>query len=152
AHGQAPRTGQPAITAALDIETPPVVARSVRLGHTRPDRVLHISVSLTPADSLGLQAYADSVSNPVSPNYRKFLAPEQVGEIFGVSQAAVNRVVDYLKSKGFTIRLVAKNRLSVLADATVAQAEAAFVTRIDDFSARNPNEAGNPRFYSFSQQ
>jgi subtilase family serine protease len=151
AHGQALRTGQANIAAALDIETPAVVARSVRLGHTSPQHLLHISVSLTPTDPFGLQAYADSVSNPASPNYRKFLTPEQVGAMFGVSQAAVNQVADYLKSKGLTIRLVAKNHLSVLADGTVAQAEAAFATRIDDFSARNPNEAGNPRFYSFSQ-
>ncbi len=150
-HGQTPGAGQGGATAALDVQVPPVAARSVRLGHTNPNRVLHISVSMTPANPLGLQAYADSVSDPASPNYHLFLTPEQVGEMFGVSQATVNQVADYLKSKGLTIRLVAKNRLSVLADGTVAQAEAAFATRIDDFSVRNPNEAGNPRFYSFSQ-
>jgi subtilase family serine protease len=121
------------------------------MGHTDPNRLLHVSVSLFPADAPGLQVYADSVSDPNSPIYQEFLTPEQVGAKFGPPQEAVNRVTEYLKAKGFTIRLVAKNRLAVLADATVATAEAAFSTRIDDFNVVNPNESGNPHFYSFSQ-
>lgn len=113
--------------------------------------MLHISVSLQPSDALGLQQYADGVSDPANPNYRAFLTPEQVGAMFGASQASVNQVADHLKSKGLTIRLIAKNGLAVLADGTVTQAESAFATRIDDFAAKNANEAGNPRYYSFSQ-
>lgn len=152
ARAQGPvNNGPPAVSARLDVPVPPVVSRSERVGHTNPNRLLHVSVSLNPSDAQGLQAYADSVSNPKSPNYRQFLTPEQVGAQFGHPQVAVNQVSDYLKANGFTVRLVAKNRMAILADGTAAMAEAAFATRIDDFNAINAKEAGNPNFFSFSQ-
>jgi len=151
AHGQAPSAERAVSTPQVVVDVPAVLGRSVGMGRSNPERVLHVSVSIPPADPQGLQAFADGVSDPSSPNYRQFLTPEQVGSLFGASQQVISKLTDYLKSQGFAIRLVAKNRMSVLADCTVSQAEAAFNTQIDDFVTMSPNEAGNRRFFSYSQ-
>jgi hypothetical protein len=151
-HGQGakPAQGLSQLASPLKMTIPSVVSRSTRVGHASPSKALHIAVSMPYADPEGMQAFVDSVSDPKSPNYRKFIAPEQVGERFGLPYARVQEVASYLNSKGFNITLVGKNRLSVLASGTVASAEAAFSTRIDEYRANNPSEAGNARFFSYS--
>lgn len=130
------------------MEVPDVVSRSIDMGPTDPERILHVAVSLPYGDPAGMQAFVDSVSDPASPNYRQFITPEAVGAQFGLSDVQLQGVVDYLQSAGFQITLVGKNRLSILADATVAQAEAAFNTTIHEYQALNADEAGNPRYFS----
>jgi hypothetical protein len=111
------------------------------LGPKSATDVLHISLAMPYGDPVGIQRFVDSVSNPRDPNYRKFLTPDQVGSKFGLQAAEVKRVSDYLASQGMKIRLVGKNRLSILADATVAQAQGAFNVSIKEFSAVLPGQS-----------
>jgi len=144
-------TLNPNKTKQLNVEVPPVVGRSMLLAHSNPNKVLHLSISIPPADPEGLQSFVDSVSNPKSRSYHSFLTPEQVGEKFGQSLVQVQAIAAYLKSQGMRIRLISKNRLSILADSTVSQAEAAFGTIVNDYWANNGNEPGNTSFFSFSR-
>ncbi|MBS1724573.1 MAG: fibronectin type III domain-containing protein [Armatimonadetes bacterium] len=134
----------------LPVTVPSVVSRSIILGHTDPARTLHISVSLPYGDPQGMQAYCDGVSDPRSPNYRHFLTPETIGHLYGLPANQVQAVVDHLKTNGLSVVLVAKNHLTVMVDGTVAQAERAFGTRINDYLAKSPSEAGSTQYYSFS--
>src|SRR5207253_3298514 len=52
------------------IEVPAGVGRSKHLGHMNPKRVLHLAVSMPFGDADAMQKFADSVSDPASPNYR----------------------------------------------------------------------------------
>ena len=122
------------------MELLPVLERASEVGPVDPNRVLHVSVSLSWGDEDGIQIFNDAVSNPSSPDYRRFISPEEVGERFGHSSQEVRRVVSYLEEQGLHIRLVSKNRLAILADATVAQAQAAFHTRIREFTIRPEND------------
>lgn len=134
----------------LNVEVPRVVGRSMPLGHMDPNTVVPVTVSIAPGDPVGLQSYADSVSNPKSRNYRNFLTPEQVGERFGLPLSTLNSVASYLTSNGFKINLIAKNRLSILTSATLGNAEKAFGTTINRYQALSPYEAGNTSYYSYS--
>jgi subtilase family serine protease len=107
-----------------------------------------MAVSMPYADAAGMQAFVDSVSDPASPSYRQFLTPEQIGARFGLPDNQVQAVVDYLKAAGFTVTVVGKNHLSILADGTVAQAEKAFHTTIHDFQTQKNDELGNSRYFS----
>lgn len=141
--------GVPEPTAQLAVPVPKVVQSSTRIGHSDPNRLLHVSLSLPVANEAGLQSYADAVSDPKSPNYRKFLTPEEIGVEYGVPLRKLEDVKDYLAASGFRIQLVAKNRLNILADCTVAQAEAAFHTTINDYRALS-NAPGNENYFAFS--
>jgi len=103
--------------------------------------LLHLSISMPLRDPEGMKRFADSVSDPASPNYRHFASPEELGEQFGLPMDDVQKVCDYLVAKGMKIKLVAKSRQSILADATVAQAQEAFHTSISEFSVV---ESGKP--------
>jgi subtilase family serine protease len=92
----------------------------------------------------------DAISDPTSRRYRQFLTPEEVGAQFGQSTATVQAIASYLQSNGLTVKLISKNHISILADGTVAQAEKAFATTINDFTSYNTYEPGNPNFFSFS--
>lgn len=134
---------------SVPMVTPKVVFRSLNLGPTDPNKVVHIGLSLAPADPEGLQAFADSVSDPDSPNYLHFITPQEVGQRFGVSQSVIDAQVAYLASNGFKIKLVAKNRMAILATGTVAQAEKAFSTKINKFQTLKTDEPGNANYISF---
>ena len=132
------------------MSAPGVVARSIDLGHSDPTRILHVAVSLPYGDPAGMQAFVDGVSNPASPNYRTFLTPDEVGARFGLSPDRVQSIVDFLRESGFKINLVGRNRLSILAEATVAEAETAFGTTIHEFQTARTDEAGNSRYFSYT--
>ncbi|MHB8637200.1 MAG: protease pro-enzyme activation domain-containing protein [Fimbriimonadaceae bacterium] len=149
--GSATSTLAQAPSSILNVEAPSAIYRSLELGPTNPSRLLHIAVSLPLGDPIGLEAYVDSVSDPASPEYRHFLTPEQIGSRFGMPSSQVQQVADYLKGEGFNISLIAKNHMSILADATVAQAETAFGTHISNFATLNPSEPGNAQFFSFKE-
>jgi subtilase family serine protease len=134
----------------LHKEVPDVVGRSLKLGHSNPNRSLHVAVSLPFGDQAGMEAFVNSVSDPRSPNYRNYMTPEQIGANFGLSDDKVQAVADYLKGNGFKINLIAKNHLNILADCTVAQAEKAFGTTINEYQVQDPSEPGRSQYFSFS--
>lgn len=135
---------------ALKVQPPGVIHRSLKLGHTDPKRELHVSVSLPYGDPEGMLKFVDSVSNPLSPNYRNWITPDEVGQRFGLSADKVRGVEHYLRSQGFKVKLVAKNHLAILADCTVEQAEKAFATTIEDFQVQDPSEAGRASYFSYT--
>src|ERR1700751_5819201 len=48
--------------------------------------------------------------DPKSPNYHKWLTPEQWADRFGLSQRDVQKITEWLKSEGFRVGNVARGR------------------------------------------
>ena len=136
------------------VQTPmplmPDALKSLPLGHTAPSTLLHLVIGMPYGDPVGMQRFVDSVSNPKSPNYRHFITPEEVGQRFGISAAAVQKVSDYMTANGMKVTLVGKNRLSMLVDATAAQAEKAFNTVIQDFVSSDGYAPRDGHLYSYT--
>src|SRR5438067_503096 len=132
---RAPSFGTPAEVAPVPgMDVLPVLQRAQDIGAADGSQLLTLAVSMPFAHPEEMQAFVDGVSNPHSPTYRQFITPEEVGERFGLPTSQVQQVADYLQASGFTITLVAKTHLSVLASCTVAQAESAFHTTIRAYS------------------
>src|SRR5690242_4053749 len=106
-----------------NIAVPSAVARATYIGPTNPGKYLHVTVCLTPGDPKGLQAFVDSVSDPGDPNYHKFLTPDEIGQLYGVANTQYSAVVNWMINSGFKPTLISKNRFTVTAVCTVAQAE-----------------------------
>ena len=132
--------------ASLSMERVDALERATDVGPAPADRTLYLSVSMPYAKPAEMQRFVDSVSDPMSPDYRRFITPEEVGQRFGLPQDQVDRVADYLRGHGITVTLVGKNRLSICAEATVAQAEAAFHTTIREYTIVPQNEVEPSRF------
>jgi uncharacterized protein (TIGR03437 family) len=71
--------------------------------------------------------------NPSSPNYHRWLTPEQYADRFGVSQADVDRIALWLESQHLAVISVARGRNSIAASGTAAAVETAFGTRLHQF-------------------
>ena len=135
----------------------PILDRSIQVGHADQLQQMHVTVSMPFADAAAMEQYAESVSDPNSPNYRHFITPEQVGERFGISQERVQAISDYLQSQGLTVTLVAKNRLTVSCEGTLAQIETAFGTTIDQYVidpliSKGQPDGGNANFIAPSTE
>jgi subtilase family serine protease len=148
--GSATTQSSPRQWIPLRMSSPKAIRTAKFVGAKAASDVLHLSIGLTCRDEAGLQRFADDVSNPKSAHYRQFVKPEDVGRMFGLSASDVKSVSDYLIGQGMTVRLVAKNRLSILADATVAQAQTAFRTTIEEFVLSDVPKGSNPLRFAFT--
>lgn len=128
----------------------PASAKATVVSAAISTQKLEIAVALKSSNEAAFQAFADSVSDPGSPEYQHWLTPEQVGERFGATPAAVAKVVAFLKANGIAVTLVAKNNMVVLASGTVAQVEKAFGTKIVNYTGLS-SEGKQIQFYANSQ-
>src|SRR5689334_8649445 len=76
-----------------------------------PNRTLHLTFALSSVRRAGLEAHNKTLHDPQSPNYHRWLTPQEVGQQFGAQDADIQAVVDYAKSQGFEVTQVWPNRL-----------------------------------------
>ena len=79
--------------------------------------------------------------DPSSPNYHKWLTPQQFGQRFGLNSADVAKITRWLRSQGFSIAQVARGRDWIAFSGTVAQVQRAFHTELHRY-----NVDGEERF------
>src|SRR5262249_6624446 len=70
-----------------------------------------------------LEALLKAQQDPASPQYHKWLTPAQFGAQFGPDKAALEKVANYLKSRGFAVKIDTR---SVRATGTAAQVDGNF--------------------------
>jgi subtilase family serine protease len=79
--------------------------------------------------------------DPSSPNYHKWLTPEQFGQRFGLSNADVTKITHWLRSQGFRIAQVARGRDWIAFSGTAAHVQRTFHTELHRY-----NVDGEERF------
>src|SRR6185312_12339428 len=77
-------------------EVPTPMLSAVPTGQKNLSDHLHVTVRLDYRDPAGIQAFANAVSDPKSPEYRHFITPEEVGRRFGPLPSSVQNVANYL--------------------------------------------------------
>ena len=95
---------------------------------------IHLAIALQMRDKHALDAFLNEVNDPTSPNYHHFLSPTELAERFGQPQAAIDAMLAYLQSHGFSHVQVVKDHLLIDATGTVGMADRAFAVHIADFS------------------
>src|ERR1700722_1938970 len=92
-----------------------------------------------------LNQFVETQYNPESANYHQWLAPEQFGELFGVSEADTAQIVGWLQSHGLEIEEVAAGRRSITFSGNAAQVQAAFRTQIHSYNVGGQLHHANAR-------
>ena len=115
-------------------------------GFSMPGLVLYLKAPAAQQRLLG--QFLNELRNPASPNYRKFLTPEQYAERFGVPPEDLDRVRSWLESQGFTVKAVARGSTFMVFDGTAAQVTAAFGTQIHRYRAPDRLHYANARSVS----
>lgn len=72
--------------------------------------------------------------DPASPSYHQWLTPEDYADRFGISQADINRITDWLQSEGFQIVYTARGRDSISFSGAARQIEQTFHTSIHRYA------------------
>ncbi|MFI9380567.1 protease pro-enzyme activation domain-containing protein [Kutzneria sp. NPDC052558] len=102
----------------------PGLDRAVRTGPLPGSQRLSVAVSL----KLRNQSELDQLLADQAAGRAKHVTPQQFRDRFGPTQSDVNRVTDYLRSRGLTVTGVSANRLAVDATGSADQLGAAFNT------------------------
>ena len=80
----------------------------------------------TAAQQAALDQLLRDQQDPASPNYHRWLAPEEYADRFGVSQSDVNQIVAWLKSQNLTVLGIARGRDWIAVNGSAAAVEQAF--------------------------
>ena len=102
-------------------------------GRLSSNTIMH-GVSLTfrrsPAQDTNLQNLLTEQQDHASPNYHKWLTPEQFANRFGLTSSDVAQVTRWLESEGFTVDRVARSRTQISFTGSVARVESVFHTEL----------------------
>src|SRR5262249_30022586 len=111
-------------------------------GAVAPDMELsYVTLLLTPAALL--DAFLLEQQTPGSPNYRRWLTPEQFGERFGLSQNDLAKVRQWLESQGLRIHDVARGRHWITFSGTASQIGRVFHTEFHRYAVNGRDHFAN---------
>ncbi|HWF09473.1 MAG TPA: protease pro-enzyme activation domain-containing protein [Bryobacteraceae bacterium] len=84
-----------------------------------------------------------SQQNPSSPNFHKWLTPEEFGDRFGLSASDTSKVVAWLRSEGLTVKQTARGRNWLSFGGTAAQVSRALGTSIHRYDVNGETHIAN---------
>ena len=88
------------------------------------------------------QLLADQ-QNPSSPNYHRWLTPEEYADRFGASQDDINKITSWLRDQGLTAVSIARARNSIAFSGDAAQVESAFGVKIHHYRVNGARHFAN---------
>ena len=89
-----------------------------------------------------LDTFEREILDPSSPNYKKWLTPQEYGSLYGPARPAIETAVAWLQARGFTVGALPPGRTDLPFSGTVHQAEEAFQTSL------RSDLYGGKQFYS----
>ncbi|MDE3062969.1 MAG: Ig-like domain repeat protein [Acidobacteriota bacterium] len=84
----------------------------------------------SPAQEADLKALLAAQQDPASALYHQWLTPDQYAARFGMAQADIEKVEDWLQQQGFSIETVSRSHNMIHFSGTVGQVEQAFHTQM----------------------
>ena len=126
--------------------THPLANAKTDRGRVRPDLPmtdLILVLSRSPERQAAFDKFVESQYTPGSPNFHKWLTPDQVGTEFGASATDIATISKWLIGHGFSISEASKDRLSIRFSGTAEQVESTFHTEIHNLEVRGVQHIGN---------
>ncbi len=96
---------------------------------------MRLVLSRSAEQQAALDSYLAQLQSKSSPNYHKWLTPEQFGQLYGPADSDIAALVAWLESHGLQVETVSKGRTNIAFNGTVSQVEEAFHTSIHNFQA-----------------
>ena len=100
------------------------------IGPVPPSTEVRLTISLPVRDAAKLQDLANQVSDPKSPNFRKYLTVDQFATEFGPSPADYHALTAWAQGAGFTVDAAYRNNMLISVGATAEQIERALYTNL----------------------
>jgi kumamolisin len=106
----------------------------VEVGPTPADREVAFELVLAFPGREAMAAYALSVADPGSADYRRFLDAEEIGRRFGLGDDDIARVTEWATAHGIQVVSTAPQRMAMAVAAPAASVERAFDVALHDFA------------------
>jgi hypothetical protein len=103
---------------------------------------MRLVLSRSTEQQAALDQYLAELQDKSSPNYHKWLTPEQFGQLYGPADSDIAALVAWLESHGFQVEPLSPGRTNIAFSGTVSQVEESFHTTMHSF------QAGDQQFYS----
>lgn len=123
---------------------PATVARLQATGLLPATNHLQLAIGLPLRNPAALDEFLRQLYDPLSPNYRQYLTPEQFAERFGPTEEDYQKVIAFARVNGLTVTATHGNRVLLDVSGPVAKIERAF--RVNLRVYRDTRE--NRTFYS----
>jgi subtilase family serine protease len=133
----------PATAASVDLS--PMVGKSTYLSPVDAEEQISVILSLPLGDSAGAAEFAQRVSNPKDPLYRKYITPEEFAARYGANANDYAALKQWAIAHGLTIAHEAGARTSLTVRGSVGQFQALFGTQVNNYRSADGSE-----FYSAS--
>lgn len=98
-----------------------------------PMQRMLLMLKRSPEQDAALSQFMEEQQDKTSPNFQKWLTPEQFGQLYGPADADVQAVTNWLGSHGFQVTNVTKGRTIIEFSGTAAQVQEAFHTEIHKY-------------------
>ncbi|MGD1087417.1 MAG: protease pro-enzyme activation domain-containing protein [Verrucomicrobiota bacterium] len=118
---------------------PPVVSSLTAKGLLPATSRLRLAIGLPLRDPAGLDNFLAQVYDPSSPNFRRFLSPEEFTARFGPTEQDYEAVKNFARTNGLTVTTTYHNRLVLDVTGPAAAVEKAFHITLHIY--RHPTEA-----------
>jgi subtilase family serine protease len=105
---------------------PKIVASLAPKGRLAATNQLRLAIGLPLRDPAGLDNFVAQVSDPASPNFRRFLTREELTARFGPTEQDYEAVKNFAKTNGLSIEVTHANRLLLDVIGPAAAVEKAF--------------------------
>ncbi len=95
----------------------------------------HVLIMLKPsaAQQADLEKFLAELQDPSSPNFHKWLTPEQYADRFGLAQSAIDNIAAWLGGANLKVLSIARGRNAISFSGGVRQVESAFGTEIHNY-------------------
>jgi subtilase family serine protease len=110
----------------LSGHVPEAIAQSSAAGRVPTGTSLNLVIGLPLRNPGELDAFLQQLADPASPNFRRYLTPEQFAERFGPTEEDYRTLAAYFRAQGFVITGTHPNRVILDIRGTVAQIESTF--------------------------
>ena len=123
-----------ASTAASSASTSATTASLADLGPTPAASEISFELILAFPGRVAMEAYALSVGDPSSGQYRRFLTADEIGERFGIGEEDLARIRRWAADHGVTAGPPSPQRISIAASAPARTIERLFGVTLTEFS------------------
>src|SRR6201996_1683290 len=123
--------------------TPKWLSKAKNVGTTSSSEQVGFGVLLNMRDESGAEATLQSISDPSSANYGKWLTNKAFDEQYAPAASSVTAVQSWLKSQGFAVTTTLPSGMYVEASGTAAQVEKVFGTALKNYSYQGKTVRAN---------
>lgn len=125
--------------------TPLALRNSAIVGAADQNQALSVYIWLKPQNNAALEKLVNDIYTQGSPNFHKFLTPDQFRQQFAPTNDAVNSVKQYFTNNGMQIGYIPPSNAFVEVKGTVAQFQQVFNVNINNYQYKGRVSYSNDR-------